>query len=663
MANPPIPSLTKRAPTIDFIDQKLPKHHPAFATQSVQYDPMLTHYVPAGQAMGSAMNNSLAAPPAFNQAVVSNLPLRPEWTDTNAMQFWNSIFPESMTKLRYTIEPKGRSQTPYDIRDKSAWDDVYNVLEAARAKYQNSGGTVGWVRRVRRKAADSIAPGGEVIKLTSKFAPQDNVATPVLGAIEVLFDTIKTAATVRNQVLNGFDGLVPIFSDVELFLSTFPGDPNIKSASIDLIKTTLEAIERAISFFISNEFLRGGKALLRGQDYEKDLCDCIEAIQTKARDLIQQALKTHIFESHLYSQETVRLQRQLDHKVDSVLDGNNAILDGTNAIARLLNDHVMEKDRELAEKNRLLQAARDEVTQLRVQNIILRSTSPVHPGMWVPPPQPIQAPALQWSIQQDTLRNMVGPNNIDLHDLDVVADKKKQLNAKDKARVEQIIHTHLFRNWIVSASSAKLLVHWDFQLPKKVAEVSPLSVFCMTMVESLRKKDRFLFALFFCGNHLDTSESGIRTGGHAMISSLIDQLLRQFQFDMSMLHRNVDLAGVQQGNLDSLTRLLVLLVRQLPSLITVFFIVDGVALFEREEYEAEAGRVFLTLVQLVVDPSIMASVKLLFTSTPGTDIVRSAFEEEDLILNVHNLPRLANANDDRTRRELEGQLDEEESFV
>ena len=64
---------------------------------------------------------------------------------------------------------------------------------------------------------------------------------------------VKTAASVREKAVGAFDGLIPIFSDVELFLGTFPGDVRIRRASVDLTVTTLDAIERAIGFFISNE--------------------------------------------------------------------------------------------------------------------------------------------------------------------------------------------------------------------------------------------------------------------------------------------------------------------------------------------------------------------------------------------------------------------------
>lgn len=42
------------------------------------------------------------------------------------------------------------------------------------------------------------------------------------------------------------------FSKVEIFLAAFPGDPNIKEASVDLIACILKAVERAILYFLSH---------------------------------------------------------------------------------------------------------------------------------------------------------------------------------------------------------------------------------------------------------------------------------------------------------------------------------------------------------------------------------------------------------------------------
>lgn len=68
---------------------------------------------------------------------------------------------------------------------------------------------------------------------------------------------MKQTAAVRKQVGEVFDGeglenLVPIFSDVELFLGDmFDKDPNIRKASLDLAIAALTAIDLAVGFYTS----------------------------------------------------------------------------------------------------------------------------------------------------------------------------------------------------------------------------------------------------------------------------------------------------------------------------------------------------------------------------------------------------------------------------
>ena len=644
MAEPPIPVITKRVPTIEFIDHRLPKYHPLFATQAVHYDSLAKQFVPSSQAMAPNNSSSLVnhTKPTAIYSSGSHIH-RPEWKNANTMTFWNNVFPESMSRLQCTPEPQSRPSA-YDIRNKTDWHSVYDTLELARQKYQASGGLVGKIRKVRRKGADNITPGAEAAKIASKVVPQDNIATPVVGAIVVVLDALKASSVVRNQVLNGFDDLDLIFSDVELFLATvFQGDLNIHNASVDLVVTTLDAIEKAIGFFLSSEWARGGRAFFSGTDYQKDLRDSIEMIQTKSSNLLQQAERSHIFESHWSGIETRRNQAQILAKVEVAVSATNSISD-------LLNDHLQEKERHLEQVRRDLEAARQENIYLRVENGILRSTSPL------PQQQQIQDDVATWYVNQSTLRQMIDTFDLDFTDGAFISNKKEQLSSKDRSRAEQIVNKPLFRNWIVSASSAKLLVHWGPRVPKMVAEVSPLSVFCMTLAGSLRTKGQFISAVWFCGQHIDVTEPGAHTGGQGMLSSLIDQLLRQFQFDTRPLYNQMDLESLQEGDVAVLGELLRTLVRQLPPTMTLFVIVDGVALFERDEFEADASHAFLTLIHLVADTNVMAAVKLLFTSTPGTDIVRAAFEQDDLILTIDSSPVAAVTSEERMVREL-GELD------
>lgn len=654
MANPPIPAITKRAPTIDFIDQQLPKHHPLFATQAVQYDPMSGQY----QAVG-ANNSSLVSTVGNTTSSSHTLVPRPEWTNLDAMPYWNSIFADSMLRFKSIPEPKGRSKSLYDIRGKTDWRSVYDTLDMARNSYETNGGTF---QRIRRKVADKITPGAETARIASKVTPQDNVATPVLGAVELIIGAVEIAASVRKKALVGLNDLVPIFNKVELYLRMFIEDTNIRNASIDLTATTLAAVERAIGFFTSNQFARGGKAIFSGDNYQKDLIESFEMIQAKSRDLCQHAQDSHMFESHLSNLEHREGQAQLDAKLNFVAHGAvhilDTVVDGHNNIQQLLNELLKEKDR-LKETELELKEAQKQNVHLLIENVRLRSMSPTRPSMWLPPPEPTHALNPSWFISQETLRNMINVRDLDLADLAFVQDRKGQLASRDRSRAEQVTNAPQFRSWVVSPLSTKLLVHWDSSLPKIIAEVSPLTVFCATMAQALRSNPRFISALWFCGQHIDASDLGAQSGGQTMIGSLLDQLLRQWQFNTEPLHNFVDYQRLQRGDFETSIGLIGFLVRQLPSEMVLFFIIDGAVLYERDEVR-DALLVFLTLLQLVTDSDVRATVKLLITSTPGTDIIRVSFEQKDLILNVSSLPILAAASEERMVRELEGGLYDDE---
>ena len=63
---------------------------------------------------------------------------------------------------------------------------------------------------------------------------------------------VKKAAQVRADALESVGGLLPIFSDVEVFLATYKGDDNIRKAALELAVATLTAVERAIGFFLKH---------------------------------------------------------------------------------------------------------------------------------------------------------------------------------------------------------------------------------------------------------------------------------------------------------------------------------------------------------------------------------------------------------------------------
>ena len=292
-----------------------------------------------------------------------------------------------------------------------------------------------------------------------------------------------------------------------------------------------------------------------------------------------------------------------------------------------------------------------------------RSASPMLSLLVLPSPEP-QKPIMKWSISQDILQGILDrildTSEFNTLDMSFISNKKGQLPEKQRARVEQIVNTPLFRNWIVSASSTKLLVQWNSRPPKTIAEISPLSVFCASMVHLLADKDRFVSIQWFCGRHLDPVVVGVSgdpiSSGCAMLLSLVSQLLRAHTFNKYSLSLVCDFASLTKGriNNDGLLALLGWLVHQLPQTTTLICFIDGVLLYERPDHGDDALSVLAFLLKLTTaEEGVAASFKVLFTSTPGPRKVRGAFEDEGLILNVDMLPQVEwTVSEARMAREL-----------
>lgn len=275
---------------------------------------------------------------------------------------------------------------------------------------------------------------------------------------------------------------------------------------------------------------------------------------------------------------------------------------------------------------------------------------------------PVQVPFLSQNpyLSQEALETMLGMANVDLDDMDYIFSKELQFPARERLQIEQIIQQQLFANWVVSPSSSKLLVQWESPRPRTIADLSPLSLFCTKLAQMLAPQGRFLSIQWFCGRHLRSNSDPSGGGGHAMLMSMISQLLRGHPggFDMVALSHSFYLPSLLQARDDeSLIRLLEWLVRALPRSLTLFCLVDGVVLYERQEHWDAAWPVLACLLRMADDPAIEATVKVLFTSTPGPPTVRSAFEDERLIVNVETLQNLAVApSNERFARELGQEL-------
>lgn len=259
-------------------------------------------------------------------------------------------------------------------------------------------------------------------------------------------------------------------------------------------------------------------------------------------------------------------------------------------------------------------------------------------------------------ITQHELRTLLGVLDLDEIDTKYIIQRGGQYPDNHRARVEQLVTTSQFREWVGTAASHILLIHGDFGEPSK-HYVSALSLFCTTFVEALKRMNGFLPLVFFCGRHLDTGDGP--TGGEGIIKSLVAQLLRQQIFDTRQLHQEIDLNKLNNGDVDELCALFRWLVRQVPENVTLFCLIDGIILYERSNYEYTMGQVLASLLDLTRDLSVRCILKFLITSPAVTVKVRQhpAFYTGKNILSMATMSPLGQRSSEaRLTRQLGGNL-------
>ncbi|KAK3299630.1 uncharacterized protein B0H64DRAFT_455727 [Chaetomium fimeti] len=657
---------------VDFIHHNLPEYHTFYGNSETRYDEQTRRYVAnapiAADLPAICPDTALDGPKPSAEEAAKNIP--------NVMTYWNMIFP---------------------LRHEETWTQVYDKLKLARDTYTEPSGISGGLHRAWRWTADNAV---EPARLATKVVPQMDIVTPVLGAVQIVLEAAKKGAEVCNETLRAFDDLEDVFADVEIFLATFQQEDSVIEQAVTLVVAVLEAVEKGVKFFTRPTIIRGLKSISKGKDYEASLLESLAVITTRSKTLMAWAVKTHIRDFARYSGATRRIHQLIlnnqEHiavrvdlvytRVDEVSSQNRLIItqnersrnvqDGMNATLALLMDKHDETKRELQflrsqtrEQQNLLAAGQREIS--RLGDIIVRSVSPLPDGLMrhgpdrpqrAPehPPVP-RSPYLQevpGGIYQEDLWALLQIHyDIEDADIDDIEENREQLAAHDRVRAEQIVHTQMFQEWIVSPESTKLLIHGNAS-PVRATETSALSLFCATLSRPFRSRPRYLCLIWFCGRHLgdagssddefdsdddDSTSSdedyyhcypygdqlrqgaGTKTGTiKRMVRSLIAQLLSDYDFGLSYpMLPDVDLASVEEGDLAELMALLGWLVRQLPEEVTLVILIDGLAFYEREEFEGPMLDVVGDLVGLTAASDVLATVKLLDQSMADRHCARS----------------------------------------
>jgi hypothetical protein len=262
-------------------------------------------------------------------------------------------------------------------------------------------------------------------------------------------------------------------------------------------------------------------------------------------------------------------------------------------------------------------------------------------------------------VDQDELWRMLRIPDVDTEDMMEIEGDQVRLSLQDRLRTEQVVHSKLFQDWIVTPRSAKLLIQGNFS--GLLMETSALSLFCTNLANTLRLKTHYLCLVWFCGRHLSPGDSQSsddstcdtesyddhyyasnsasefhRRGTkiktiERMLRSLISQLLCDYDFgERHLLPPELAPYLIEMGSLPHLIQLFSWLVRQLPAEVTLFCFIDGVIYYEREEFEDPMLDSLGEILGLTASADVRASFKVLVTSPWPTCTVRAGFEQECL---------------------------------
>lgn len=171
--------LQGRSPAVDFIDQRLPQHDPAFINAPSAFDNTLGRYLPVFPAQsnenvtGQSTVTSLAPRPHTPPGQAAAPYPSSQHVGAQSMEFWNDIFSEAkQVLLTDSNEPTFLVKSGGGIRNASNWEEVCARLTEAQVTYTEGEGTAGKLKRMRRKVAENLSqPAAHIAKMVPDVDP------------------------------------------------------------------------------------------------------------------------------------------------------------------------------------------------------------------------------------------------------------------------------------------------------------------------------------------------------------------------------------------------------------------------------------------------------------------------------------------------------------
>ncbi|OCK81050.1 hypothetical protein K432DRAFT_327052 [Lepidopterella palustris CBS 459.81] len=199
-----------------------------------------------------------------------------------------------------------------------------------------------------------------------------------------------------------------------------------------------------------------------------------------------------------------------------------------------------------------------------------------------------------------------------IKDLDHMLRQGQNFDNASQSQAGSLLHTYQFTDWFSSEYSEILLVDGNTN-SIGTGRTSPMSFLCATLVMSLVKKPSAISLHFFCGQHMASNDPLL--GPNGLVRSLIMQLIMSGKpLLLNFVNSTEYYHALKNQDLDALCHTFQQLVKQVPPETTVYCIVDGISLYEREDMRKDLWFLVEKLKQIIQDDRLQFSFKLLMTN-------------------------------------------------
>ncbi|KAI1739543.1 hypothetical protein F4680DRAFT_421885 [Xylaria scruposa] len=498
---------------------------------------------------------------------------------------------EAMKKAQFNIEFDPKNCT---------WQDVLDQLYLAEKESELKQKT--W----HRKARCVVAKVGDDINPWLRLIPSENGLSVLNGGLAVFFQAVRRAESNRHDLLEALKDIPTAIQRAAENLTAFPSDDSLKDSAKMLYQTILRELPHLIELLLHR---RTGLASLRTQSTASSINDHVRQIKRAKSDLddrmttltqlatvetlqgvriVREAQDQSVLLQLSLHQDSRSQQEQLKNEILAAIGPKDAIVP-KNALGRLLEDQLEEIARQQLHK-------------------FLRELEE----------QRCRAGSLDFLSPNDVLEML----DVDLRkpaiELSYVLRQDINFDAKSKGQARYLIQREEFKEWFFSSDPGLLAVNGNLS-SSTGSKISPLSLVCAEMVNFLIGNEAVLY--FFCSENRE-SENGL-PGPHKIMRSLLAQLLsflHQYSDSLSNRH-GLNLAFMEsqrwQEQLESL-KLRTLcdtfwhLIQQMRP-ITVFCIIDGMSLYEKEEWRDDVLFLVGELEEMVRDAKLRPRLKVLVT--------------------------------------------------